>query len=325
MSKPIFYDSPSVFAVKHKDMNTRLASRSGGIFSALSDFILDNGGVIYGCAMTADNTAVHIRAESKQERNRMRGSKYVQSDTSNIMNAVKNDLEHGRNVLFSGTSCQIAGLRSFLQKDFENLLCVDIVCHGVPSPKVWRDYVMWQEKRNKSKCINADFRNKIDFGWNAHVETLTFENGKSVNSEIYKMLFYNHSILRPCCYYCPYKDIIHPGDISIADYWGIEKAAPGFDDNLGVSLVLINNTKGEVYFKKVEKQIEIRKCNIEDSMQLPLQRSVQVPDMRQKFWNDYEKHGFGYVAKAYGGYGFINDLKRLYGNTKNRIKSLSKD
>ena len=131
------WKQPKVYAVKHKDEATRAASRSGGIFTALSDRALSDGGVVYGCILTDDFSAVHIRAENTEERNRMRESKYIQSKLGNTFKNVKLDLDTGKRVLFSGTSCQVAGLKRYLGKEYNNLFCVDIVCHGVPSKKVW--------------------------------------------------------------------------------------------------------------------------------------------------------------------------------------------
>ena len=129
--------------------------------------------------MTDDFSAIHIRAENTEERNRMRESKYIQSKLGNTFKNVKLDLDTGKRVLFSGTSCQVAGLKRYLGKEYNNLFCVDIVCHGVPSKKVWNAYLRWQEEKNHSKVVKVDFRNKRDFGWHDHVETLYFKNGKS--------------------------------------------------------------------------------------------------------------------------------------------------
>ena len=247
------WKQPKVFAVKHKDESTRAASRSGGIFTALSDQVLSNGGVVYGCVLTDKFDAVHIRADNEEDRNRMRGSKYIQSKLGDTFKSVRADLDAQKSVLFSGTSCQVAGLKKYLGKEYKNLLCVDIVCHGVPSPKVWKEYLYWQEKKHKSKIVKVDFRNKKDYGWRAHKETLICENGKSVDSTVFTTLFYGHGILRPSCYECPYKSVMHPGDITIADYWGIEKAAPEFDDNKGVSLVLVNSEMGALILNSVKK------------------------------------------------------------------------
>lgn len=215
------WKQPKVYAVKHKNEATRAASRSGGIFTALSDQVLSIGGVIYGCVLTDDFNAVHIRADNEEDRNRMRGSKYIQSKLGNTFKSVRADLDAQKSVLFSGTSCQVAGLKKYLGKEYDNLFCVDIVCHGVPSKKVWDAYLRWQEQKNHSKISSVDFRNKKDFGWHDHVETLYFENGKSTSSRVFKEFFYGHTVLRPSCYECPYKSVMHPGDITIADWKGI--------------------------------------------------------------------------------------------------------
>lgn len=299
----------SVFAVKHKNLETRMESRSGGIFTALSDLVFNNRGVVYGAVLKDDFTVEHIRAKTINDRDRMRGSKYVQSEMCDCYKAVKMDLETGQEVMFTGTSCQIAGLKAFLGEDYENLLCVDIVCHGVPSPKVWKEYLKWVEHKKKKKIIAVDFRNKKDFGWTAHYETLYFGDQTSWSSRIYTALFYGHNILRPSCYQCPYKSIQHPGDITIADYWGIDRAAPGFSDDKGVSLVLINNNKGSHYFEKAKKDLIWKQTKIEDSMQPPLKAPFPVPADRKEFWKDMDVRSFSYVASKYGENSILFKLK----------------
>ena len=294
------YKKPFTFAVKHRNEDTRMASRSGGIFTALSDKVLSEGGVVYGCVMENNFVAVHTRAEDQRERDRMRESKYIQSDLRDTFKLVKADLDAGMNVLFSGTSCQAAGLKSVLGKEYRNLLIVDIVCHGVPSPYVWGEYLKWQEKKNGSEVLSVEFRNKRDFGWNTHIESLYLKNGKQVNSSVFKTMFYGHTILRPSCYKCPYKDIIHPGDITIADYWGIQNAAPAFDDNKGVSLVLVNNDKGKESFDAVSDQIEFIETRLEDSMQPPLIAPFPRPANREAFWRDLREKEFSQVVDTYG-------------------------
>lgn len=315
------WEKPKVYAVKHIDENIRSASRSGGIFTALSDLILADGGIVYGCALTEDFTAVHIRAENAAERNRMRGSKYIQSKLGDTFKNVQKDLEAGKSVLFSGTSCQVAGLKQFLRKDYSNLFCLDIVCHGVPSTVVWERYLHWQEQKNHGKAVKVDFRNKKDFGWRDHVETIGFENGKSTNSRVFRNLFYGHMILRPSCYECPYKSVMHPGDITIADYWGIEKVAPEFDDNKGVSLVLVNNEVGEKALERVKGKLVCKQTELEDSMQPPLKAPFSKPENREQFWNDFQNKSFEYVATKYGGYGMKNDIKTLLRKIKKKIKT----
>ncbi len=316
------WEKPKVYAVKHKDEEIRAASRSGGIFTALSDLVLADGGIVYGCVLTENFTAVHIRAESVVERNRMRGSKYIQSKLGDTFKNVQKDLEDGKSVLFSGTSCQVAGLKQFLKEEYDNLFCVDIVCHGVPSISVWKSYLHWQEQKNHGKAVKIDFRNKKDFGWHDHVETIEFENGKSASSRVFRNLFYGHMILRPSCYECPYKSVMHPGDITIADYWGIEKAAPEFDDNKGVSLVLVNNKAGENAFERVKDKLIWKRTELKDSMQPPLKAPFPKPDNRERFWDDFRNKPFEYVAKKYGGIGLKNDVKTFLRKIKRKIKKL---
>ena len=167
-----------------------------------------------------------------------------------------------------------------------------------------------------------DFRNKKDFGWRDHIETLWFDNQKSVSSPVFKNLFYGHMILRPSCYECPYKSVMHPGDITIADYWGIEKAAPEYDDNKGVSLVLINNENGEKVFEQVKNRLTWKQTRLEDSLQPPLKAPFPKPDNREQFWNDFRDKSFEYVAKKYGGIGLKNDAKTFLRKIKRKIKKL---
>lgn len=313
------WKQPKVYAVRHKDEAIRVASRSGGIFTALSDFVLSNDGVVYGCVLTENFLAVHARAESEEERNRMRGSKYIQSKLGDTFQNVRADLDAGRSVLFSGTSCQIAGLKLFLGKKHEKLLCVDIVCHGVPSGKVWDTYLQWLEQKKQSKITCVDFRNKRDFGWRDHVETICFEDGRIVNGKVFTNLFYDHCILRPSCYECPYKSVIHPGDITIADYWGIEKAASEFDDNKGVSLVLVNNEKGQEALEQVKNQLVWKETKLEDSLQSPLKTPVQKPRNRERFWQDFYCKPFDYIARMYGKYGWKSKLKTIMKRIKKKV------
>lgn len=313
------WEQPKVYAVQHMDEDIREKSRSGGFFTALSDKVLELGGVVYGCVLTKDFKAIHIRVESKSDRDQMRGSKYIQSSMGNIYKSVKDDLNEHRKVLFSGTSCQIAGLKSFLGQDYDNLFCLDIVCHGVPSPKVWKEYLLWQEKRKNSRIVNVDFRNKKDYGWRAHVETLYLENGETIDSKVFTLLFYSHNILRPSCYECPFKSIMHPGDITIADYWGIEKAAPEFDDNKGVSLVLVNNERGMLWFESIKDWLRWKQTKLEDSMQGPLIAPCSVPENRNKFWTDFSKKKFNYIAEEYGGLQSNNIIRRINKKIKRKL------
>lgn len=303
-------ERPIVYAVKHKDEKIRRASQSGGVFTAFSDTVLEMGGVVYGCAIAADNSAIHIRADSFEQRNRMRGSKYIQSRIEDTYISCKKDLEEGKEVLFSGTSCQVAALQKYLGKEYANLICVDIICHGVPSPYVWKQYLSWWENKKKEKVTKVDFRNKKEFGWHSHIETLTFESGITVNAKIFRNLFYGHYILRPCCYECPYKRLVHPGNITIGDCWGIEKVNPEFDDNVGISLVLINDCKGDYVYEKSKHDLYEKAVKIESILQEPLLYPFERPCNREKFWRDIKTRKFLYLEMKYGTESFYFRIKR---------------
>lgn len=310
-------ENPRVYAAKHKNEAERMRSQSGGMFAVLSDRTLKQGGVVYGCVLNERFEAVHTSADTAEGRERMRGSKYVQSAMGDVYQQVKQDLEQGREVLYTGTSCQVAGLRSFLGKDYPNLLTADIICHGVSTPLMLKEYLAWQQSRNKGQLTAFNFRNKKDFGWEKCIETLSFADHPQVNSDVYKRLFFSHCFTRPSCFRCPYKQIMHPGDITIGDYWGIEKAAPDFKDNKGVSLVLINSEKGDMAFEAVKNNLELRETRIEDSMQHPLVGPYDPPKNRRQGMKDLQTLPFEKVAVKYGGHGLKNSLKR-------RIKKLLK-
>ncbi len=287
----------NTYIVKQKDMNSRMKSRSGGVFAAISDAVLEAGGVVYGCALDEEFHAYHRKAETKEERDLFRGSKYVQSDMKDAMKQAMEDLKDGRTVLFSGTPCQIAGMKAICPAAYQDkLLCIDIVCHGVPSPAVWDSYKEYMQKKYHGKITAVDFRNKRNHGWWEHIESVKI-HGIEVDSQIYKNLFYEHNVLRECCYECPYKSLERQGDITIADAWGIAKAAPDFDDNHGVSLVLSNTCKGQEWLEKAFEDCDYRECDIADYMQEPFIRSFPKPDNYEEFWQDYFSKDFDKIVK----------------------------
>jgi coenzyme F420-reducing hydrogenase beta subunit len=305
------------YAVQHIDDAVRAASRSGGVFTALSDETLARGGVVYGCVMDGVLRARHARTDNADGRDAMRGSKYIESDMRGVFPLVEADLKAGREVLFSGTSCQVAGLRSYLDSEYTSLTCVDIVCHGVPSPRVWADYVAWMEGVNGGRCTGIDFRDKGRFGWRAHIETLYLDDGcEAVSGETFRQIFYGHKALRRSCYECPYKSVEHPSDVTIGDYWGIEDAAPEFDDNKGVSLVLVNTVRGREAFERCRPVLRWKATKIEKSLQPALRAPFVEPSDRSLFWERYGSWDFSRIAKRYGTLTFRarlgNKFKRVF-------------
>ena len=299
----------NTYIVKQKDSVSRMKSRSGGVFAAVSDKVLEAGGVVYGCALDENFHAFHRRATTKEERDLFRGSKYVQSEMRDAMKQAMEDLKAGKMVLFSGTPCQIAGIKGICPQEYrKNLLCMDIVCHGVPSPAVWDSYKEYMHKKYHGKITEVDFRNKRKHGWWDHVESVKI-HGFEIDSQIYKNLFYEHNILRECCYECPYKNLERQGDITIADAWGIAKAAPAFDDNHGVSLVLSTTDIGQQWLEKAFEVCDYEVCDIKDYMQDPFIKSFEKPADYEQFWKDYFSKDFAEIVK-----------KKYEDPVKNRVK-----
>lgn len=286
---------PILYAARQKDINQVQQSRSGGIFPALGDIILSKGGVIYGAGFDDGFRVVHNRAVSGVQRDEMRGSKYVQSDVSGIFPQVEKDLNNGVYVLFSGTPCQVAGLKRFLELrrvDCSNLLTCDIVCHGVPSPYVWRDYIKYIEKKYRSQVIKANFRDKR-FGWKAHIESFELKNKKYISSDTYTNAFYKHIMFRHSCGNCPFTNFHRVGDITLADYWGIESIDKSINsDDLGVSLIMINSIKGMRYFNCICDQLNYIETTQDKCSQPNLIHPSLIDNRRNEFEEYFSLHGF---------------------------------
>lgn len=305
---------PKVYAAKHINDDIRIASSSGGMFTALSDYILQKDGVIYGVAFDNDFRVCHKKAETAQERDKFRGSKYVQSDLGNIFQDVKVELDKKRDVLFTGTPCQIAGLKAYLgKKNYTSLILCDLVCHGTPSPLIWRDYVSLLEKTKGCSLQSFSFRDKGK-GWHNSRLCAQFVDGTTLYNtpivDCFDSIFYQHIALRPSCHTCVFTNFTRPSDITIADFWGIENSKPEFDDNKGISLVLVNTKKGEAMFEKVKSGLVFEASTMDDCRQRHLIVPAEPSPKREVFWNDYYGHGFEYVAKKYTEYGLRNRFKQ---------------
>lgn len=277
-----------------KKMDIRMKSSSGGIFSVLANNILECGGKVYGVALDQDKMAYHIEISNTKELYRIQGSKYIQSYTGNSFYQAKQALDNGFKVLFSGTECQIAGLKKYLKKDYANLITVGILCHGVPSPKVWKKYLSEQENRYNSKAIDINFRKK-SHGWRAFAINIIFDNGKQYekkyNEDRYMKFFLSNLSLRPSCYNCLFKDLDRESDITIGDCWGIENYMPHMDDDCGTSVVLIHTEKGLKLFEEISKELEMSFAELEKALPITAdsRKSVTLHYNRNKFFKALNK------------------------------------
>ena len=281
-----------------------MESRSGGAFVALSDYILTKNGSVYGAGYDEKEglyRVVHKEATDTRQRDELRCSKYVQSDLGNTFTKIKQQLEAGKTILFSGTGCQVGALYQFLPKEYDNLYTIDIVCHGVPSPKMWKDFLKMREQEFHGKVEAVQFRDKKKFGWTPQHETIQI-GGKEYSSRIYGKLF-SKAYFRPSCFQCIYTNQNRPADITIADFWGHEKAIPGvWDDEKGISLVLINNNKGLNWWNEAKKDLNYIDCTGYPFRHGNMKRPTKKPETYEQFWKDYKEQGFKNVVKKYADY-----------------------
>lgn len=287
-----FNGEPLAFAARHKNKKEIESSRSGAIFIALSDYVLNKGGAVCGCELLKDNTVVHSIKFNKNEVDKFKGSKYVQSNMNSVFPQCENILKEGKWLLFSGTGCQVHGLISYLglrKINREKLITLDIVCHGVPSPKVWKNYVDAISKKEKDTLINVNFRDKSIFGWKEHKESYTFKNGKIKTSNDWARVYYSHNMFRDCCYECPYTTPSRMSDFTVADCWGIEKVAPRFNDDKGVSLLIVQSERAFKIFKEVSNCIDFDAIDLKLVLQPQLIHPVQKGAHFDKFWSDYSE------------------------------------
>lgn len=314
----------SGYAVKNTDKEVLDKSSSGGVSYALCKAIIDMGGVVYGVAYTDDYQVVTKRAQTIEECYAFYGSKYVQTNPEDTFAAAFEDLKNGKRVLYFGTSCHIAGLYSFLKTrkcSLENLYTVDLICHGVPSPLLFKEYIDFLRKDGRG-FEGFSFRTK-KFPWGYGSAnfgcTIYWKNNKceveTARSKIFLKLFFSNNCLREYCHTCPYAGINKPADLTIADYWGIKDEHPEFYDSHGVSAVLVQTKKGEELLKNLQ-DVDLLESSIDKIKRK--QGNLNVPSPKNPesdvFWEKYHTHGFEEIAKDYGGYNFEGKLKstRLY-------------
>lgn len=303
--KPGNFSVPLVYSLTAQDDAVLKSSASGGAGQLLAGIIIDKGGIVYGVAYDESFHVVHRRAQSDMEAQSFRMSKYVQSDLTDIFRQVKDDLsEHPtRPCLFIGTACQCAGLQRYLiscDTDITALYTCDVLCHGVPSPGIYREYLEAVEKKYGSRIREVRFRSKQN-GWiNARSGTcIIMENGKSDDLSGFFNLYFKHLILRPSCTVCPYTRIDKPSDITIADFWGIDKLEPSSYDVNGVSLVVVHSEKGKLLQLALSESSRYREFSTDCLTARQFHQSAQSSAQRDAFWTMYRQFGLRKAVKAF--------------------------
>jgi len=260
-------EKPLAYVAINKDDELREKSSSGGIFTELAKEILSRGGVVFGASFNANWEVEHSYVEKEEDLGKFRGSKYVQSKMGDAYKQAETFLKEGRLVYFSGTPCQIGGLLAFLRKPYENLITQDLICHGVPSPKVWAEYV--KSKRGKDKIKEVSLKDKKE-GWTNSSVVILFGNGEEYrelsSKNSYMQAFLKNLCLRPSCHNCVFKAKTRESDITLADYWGVENVHPEMYDNKGTSLVVIYSKKGAKLFEKIGDNLEYYKTDLDKAV-----------------------------------------------------------
>lgn len=294
---PVLYQAEErvpleVFAAKNPNEQIRMESSSGGVFTQLAELTINAGGVVFGVKWNEYFEAVHAYTETKDGLADFRGSKYVQSFVGDTFKQAEQFLKQGRQVLFSGTPCQIASFKKYLRKEYGNLLTVDLVCHGVPSPKIWKEYLQSLRLENIGYILHKD----KSTGWREYSLSMVDKNKRLVFTENasknkFMMNFISNLILRPSCFSCPAKSGKSGADITLADFWGIEHVLPQMDDNKGTSLVCCNTLMGQSFLEQLNSQLvqsDYQQAVLYNSCMV---KSTYEPMNRQQFWHDYYEKG----------------------------------
>lgn len=297
-------DLPEAYACKNKNDEIRMKSSSGGIFTLIANAILELDGLVFGAGFDNKYNVIHSYVDNKEDISKFRGSKYVQSSIGDTYKKVKEFLDNDRYVLFTGTPCQIEGLKSYLKKDYEKLYTQDIICHGVPSPKIWKKYVEELNEKNNGNLKEVNFRKKENAGWNLFQLSMKYDNNEYIKThkkDPYMQLFLKDIILRDSCYDCNFKKRNRLSDITLADFWGIKNIKPEMDDDKGTSLLIINTSKGKELINKIENEIYKEKVDFEEAIKYnqSMIKSVEKPKVREKFFEDSDNKNINELSKKY--------------------------
>ncbi len=304
---PLFNTTPkTVYAAWQKQLYDRLESTSGGAFYALASEFIDRGGVVYGVTYDSNLLAKHLRIDKRDELKNARGSKYMQSDINVTYQQAKEDLKEGRSVLFSGTPCQIAGLKLFLRREYSNLFTVDLVCHGVPSPALFKDHVAWIEKKYKKKLTDFKFRGKKKSGWRSYVKYF-FEGNTAISffsgEDYYSHAFHQGYFNRSSCFECEFSKSQRIGDITLSDFWNGEKYSRILkrQRKYGFNLIMCNTVNGQQLMESVSKDLELLEMPVQVAIDgdVRLRHAEQRPPFRDSSYKMWKDRGYDYMVKHY--------------------------
>lgn len=293
-----------IYTGRLKDARLLHLSSSGGAFYALAKATIEAGGVVFGAEYNSDCEVIHGAASTLEECAKFRGSKYVQSNISGIYSKVKDFLIKDIPVLFSGTPCQIAGLKLYLRKDYDKLITMDLVCHAVPSPLIFKDYKAFVEKKLNKKLIAINMRDKEVREWlEPFSNRFLFENGDEIVDPKgiigWNNIFFTKLIDRPSCHTCRFANFDRVGDITVADFWDYDNKRPDLRDNRGTSLIIVNSIKGRSALDAIKNDFEVFPISEEEALQRNLVTPTTKGEKRVEFWSYYHENGFEKSYKKY--------------------------
>ena len=302
-SCPVVNPKPAViktkaYAAVNSDYDIRNNSTSGGIFTLLTKAVLQKNGVVFGAAYNPDFSVSHRYTETEEGLQRFCGAKYVQSDIGKSYRQARSFLNENRYVLFSGTPCQIAGLQSFLGKAYEKLICVDLICHGIPSPEVWQDYIDYRAKADNNgirpEAINL--RSKTT-GWQRYSVEFRYSEktySKQFADDPYMYGYIRDLYTRPTCFDCKFKGLQRNSDFTLGDYWGIESQHPELNDGMGTSLVLVHSEKAALMWNEIADWMRFKEVDPETAIQWnPMAvQSTPYQEKRNEFFVRYKEEDF---------------------------------
>lgn len=304
-----------VYACYNKNFELRKDSSSGGIFSEIANNVLKSNGIVFGVKFDEEFNVKHDYVEGEKNIYKIRGSKYCESIIGENFKILKNILLSGKKVLFSGTPCQVAGLKKYLHEDFNNLICIDVACHGVPSQYVWNKYL--KEISNSRKIKKINFRDKR-LGWEDYCLSILYSSGdefiQSKDENLYIQGFVNDIFLRPSCYKCKFKGFKSGSDITLADFWGVDNIIPDLNDKKGLSLAFINSKKGNKIFKDVQDNLIYKNINKEDAIKYnsSLSKSAYENGKRHIFFKFIKKLSFSQAMELSVKKSFIIRVKMYF-------------
>lgn len=302
------FNTPECYIAEHKSIDVIFSSTTGGMFTALADAMYSQKGYVGGAIHNKDFSVSHFISNNKDDLPLLRRSKDLQSNAEGFYKRVKAIIDEGNKALVVGLPCQIAGLKNFLRKDYENLITVDLICAGINSPKVWRKYLDYIEDMNGSKIVWTENKSK-EYGWHNLTQKFVFENGQEYFDIHSTSLFIqgyidSHIYCRPSCYNCNFKGFPRIADITIGDFWGIEKHKPEYNKNMGTNVVLINSEKGKNYFDIAKKRVNVEKANLSWATEgnpvllRPISKLATERE-REEFFIDLDSKNFDEVVKKH--------------------------